>query len=88
MTEEKAPDCSTAGKGFAREENSGIESESCGLPERGFGVVDAGGEVEEAPTDCSTAGKGFARTDDEEIVAEDCAFPRGSFATTESDEKK
>ena len=88
MTEKKTPDCSTAGKGFARDENSEIESESCGLPERGFGVVDTGEKAEEAPTDCSTAGKGFARTDGTEIVAEDCAFPRGSFATTDPVEKK
>lgn len=88
--EETIPDCSTAGTGFARTENTQTASESCGLPPRGFGVTDFNetGEAEAKkqtaiPVNCSTAGKGFARTDKLAIAEENCAFPGKSFGRTD-----
>ncbi|GMB01006.1 hypothetical protein [Pelosinus sp. IPA-1] len=40
--EENKPDCSTAGKGFARTENCHTASEDCCLPFGGFGNTDFG----------------------------------------------
>jgi hypothetical protein len=89
---ESTPDCSTAGKGFARTENSHIASENCGLPVRGFGNIDFGDEEEVEPKDnskpdCSTAGMGFARTDKCKIAPENCAFPTKGFGTTDFGKK-
>jgi hypothetical protein len=90
--EESMPDCSTAGKGFARTENSNIASESCGLPFRGFGNTDFGKEAEVTPKDnsipdCSTAGMGFARTDTCKIAPENCAFPTKGYGTVDFGKK-
>ena len=90
--EETIPDCSTAGQGFARTGNSQIASESCGLPQRGFGNTDFGAKKdvikEETPIlDCSTAGMGFARTDKTKIAPENCAFPSKGFGTTDFGKK-
>lgn len=87
------PDCSTAGKGFARTENSDIASESCGLPARGFGNTDFGKQDEAVQNDnsipdCSTAGMGFARTDKTKIASENCALPSRGFGTTDMGKKK
>lgn len=91
--EETAPDCSTAGKGFARTEDSTIASESCGLPSRGFGTTDFGKQDDVTPKDnniqdCSTAGMGFARTDKTKTASENCAFPTKGFGTTDFGDKK
>jgi len=91
--EENMVDCSTAGKGFARTENSHIASESCGLPFRGFGKTDSGTqdeviEKDDSKLDCSTAGMGFARTDKCKIAPENCAFPTKGFGTTDFGKKK
>ncbi|SEP39649.1 hypothetical protein SAMN04490178_12447 [Propionispora vibrioides] len=82
-------ECSTAGKGFARTQDTAIAPESCGLPERGFGLTNAGKKASDAscgcgPTDCSTAGMGFARTDKTKIAPEDCANPSRGFATVDT----
>lgn len=92
-SEENFPDCSTAGQGFARTENTNIASESCGLPSRGFGNVDSGKQDEITQTDdsiqdCSTAGMGFARTDETKIASENCAFPNRGFGTTDFGKEK
>lgn len=87
MTTKNIPDCSTAGKGFARTEGTEIASESCGLPERGFATTNV--VAEDVPTeattvvDCSTAGMGFARTEKTNIASESCAFPTKGFGTTD-----
>ena len=91
--EENIPDCSTAGKGFARTEDTRIASESCGLPLRGFGNTDFGKEDEvtqkdDSILDCSTAGMGFARTDKTKIAPENCAFPTKGFGTTDFGKEK
>jgi len=87
------PDCSTAGKGFARTEDSNITSESCGLPPRGYGNTDFGKKNEalqedNSKPDCSTAGKGFARTENSNIAPENCAFPTRGYAATDFGKKK
>lgn len=92
-SENSIPDCSTAGKGFARTENRDIASESCGLPARGFGKTDFGQEAEAAPkedvlVDCSTAGMGFAHSDRTKIAPENCAFPTKGFGTTDFGKEK
>ena len=85
-TKDKAdskPDCSTAGKGFARTENSDIVAENCALPDnlaKGFAKTDSGEErlsqpLDASTPDCSTAGKGFARTENSDIAAESCGLP-------------
>jgi hypothetical protein len=82
---DKKPDCSTAGKGFARTEASHIAAENCALPDgpgKGYAKTDSGEEhqshqIDNSKPDCSTAGKGFARTETNDIAAEDCALPDG-----------
>ncbi|GEM_PF-1255936 len=90
--EDNVPDCSTAGKGFARTENSNIASESCGLPPRGYGNTDFGKQDEakeeakqedNSQLDCSTAGKGFARTEDSNIASESCGLPPRGYGNTD-----
>ncbi|MDR3590493.1 MAG: hypothetical protein P4N41_12640 [Negativicutes bacterium] len=80
------PDCSSAGKGFARTDGSDIVAEDCAMPDgpgKGFAKSDSGKaaapsqSVTAPDPDCSSAGKGFARTDGSDIVAEDCAMPDG-----------
>jgi hypothetical protein len=93
---DKKPDCSTAGKGFARTETSDIVAENCALPDgpgKGYAKTDSGEErqsqsqpIKAKKPDCSTAGKGFARTENNDIAAEDCALPDGpgkGFAKTD-----
>ncbi len=91
--EEKVQDCSTAGKGFARTGNTEIASESCGLPNRGFGNTDFGKKKEvtsedNSQTDLSTAGMGFARTDKCKIVPENCVSQSKGFGTTDFGKEK
>lgn len=81
-------ECSTAGKGFARTQDTFIVPENCGLPERGFGLTDAGKKTADTSCDCgsancSTAGMGFARTDKTKIAPEDCVNPSRGFATVD-----
>ncbi|CUH94887.1 hypothetical protein P22_0953 [Propionispora sp. 2/2-37] len=90
MKEKNAADCSTAGQGFARTEDTNIASESCGLPPRGFGFIDFGNSKPEqaccqgcTSTDCSTAGMGFARTEKTPIAPDNCANPSRGFATVD-----
>lgn len=91
--EETIPNCSTAGKGFARTGDTLIASESCGLPARGFATTDFGTTTisnvneEDIIVDCSTAGMGFARTDKTKIAPDNCAFPSRGFATTDFGKK-
>lgn len=85
-------ECGTAGKGFARTQDTLIVPESCGLPERGFGLTDTGKKEAGAgcgcgPASCSTAGMGFARTDRTKIAREDCVNPSRGFATVDFGKK-
>jgi len=84
-SEENKPDCSTAGKGFARTEDCHTASEDCCLPKGGFDNTDFGkqDEVVQEDTNCSTAGKGFARTEDCHTVAENCCLSKKGFDNTD-----
>ncbi|EGO64986.1 hypothetical protein [Acetonema longum] len=82
----KCLDGSTAGKGFARTEQSNIVAENYGSGSKGFATMDFGQKTQfSAPEnycpECSTTGKGFARTEKNHIVAENCVCPRKGFAS-------
>nr|WP_092072538.1 hypothetical protein [Dendrosporobacter quercicolus]NSL48526.1 hypothetical protein [Dendrosporobacter quercicolus DSM 1736]SDM43528.1 hypothetical protein SAMN04488502_104235 [Dendrosporobacter quercicolus] len=78
----KIVDCSSAGKGFARTDDSDIAPENCPLPPgqaKGFARTEDSDEPAACGKgrDCSSAGKGFARSEDCEVAPEDCALPDG-----------